>query len=95
MERSKLYAISRLKPEEELRLTGDDLTAAARGMKNHLALLAEPKKDVETTEHKFGKALSSIVQNTLESVNGAADLESVNEVVCRTERRLERAGLKN
>lgn len=90
VERSKLYAISRLGENEELRLQGEDLASAARGMKNHLALLAEPKKEVETIEHRFGAALGSVVKQTLgtDFSKFESELVDVDERLDKVEQRI-------
>ena len=63
VERSKLYAISR-NPDADpsnIQVTGDDLEAAAIGMRNHLALLA-PKKDNDTLEKRFTDSFQEVMQ---------------------------------
>ncbi len=61
VERSKLYGISR-NPGATIKLTGDDITAAARGMKHHLELLNGIPAEQATLEHKLGAALVEAVQ---------------------------------
>lgn len=63
VERSKLYAIGRTKPGEKLQLTGKDLLASARGMKNHLTLMNPPKSEEFTVEHKLGASLKEVVSD--------------------------------
>lgn len=65
VERSKLYAISH-NTGTELRLTGKDLAAAARGMKNHLALMAPKDTTKETAEEQVGIAMRQIIAGVLE-----------------------------
>lgn len=79
VERSKLYAISHMKPNTTLHLTGADLTAVARGMKDHLLLLAPKAKEHQDS---LTQALTTVVQKTLDTkFNGTA--EHVTEIYNR------------
>lgn len=68
VERSKLYAISRGEGDS-LKLNGDDIAVAAKGMKGHLALLESPKPD-PTAEELFSQSFKTLVHN---SFNGNVD----------------------
>lgn len=61
VERSKLYAISQTEPGEKLRVTGKAIADAARGMKDHLALLAEKTEQPKTAVELLGEAMAEIV----------------------------------
>lgn len=65
VERSKLYAISHT-PEGDLKLTGEDIAQAARGMKNHLALL----NHTEATQTPLEKIGGAFVEGMTMSMNG-------------------------
>ncbi len=64
VERAKLAAIS-LRPGEEFGLTDDDLVNAARTMRGHLALLAEPKPDAHTPAERLAEALGEVLNHHL------------------------------
>ena len=67
VERSKLYAIGRLKDGEKLRLTGEDIRRAALGMKTHLEIL-NPKGAVpKTTGEVLGETFSEIIKGAVGS----------------------------
>jgi transitional endoplasmic reticulum ATPase len=74
VERSKLYAISRLKSDREgFELQGHDLETAARGMKTHLALLNPPKTADKTASERLGDALGEVVIKAFMSEAGVED----------------------
>lgn len=62
VERSKLAAIGRKKPNEELRLHGKDLEVAAKQMLNHLRLMKpkeeDKRSDMEKAADVLGQALT-------------------------------------
>lgn len=64
VERSKRYAIGRSKEGDTLILKGSDLVASARGMKNHLALLAERPAE-PSREQVFGNVFKDLVKDSL------------------------------
>lgn len=49
VERSKLYAIGRVKEGEKLSLTGEDIRRAAVGIKSHIALMNPPEQTKDVT----------------------------------------------
>lgn len=80
VQRSKLSAISRMAVNEtEMKLTGEDLEAAARSMDHHVALVdgKHDKKELSPTE-KLGQALVDTVRGAVSNgsngkhTNGAA-----------------------
>ncbi len=74
VERSKLYAMGQINGDEDLKLTGKSLTQAARGMKNHIALIQE-KKETETEAEKLHSSMSCMVKSAF---NGTA--EKIQEI---------------
>lgn len=66
VERAKLYAISRLKENETLKLTGKDLLGSALSMKNHLSLMQVTKNE-KSQEQVFGETFKLLVN---EGLNG-------------------------
>lgn len=67
VERSKLFAISRLKDGETLKLTAPDLVHAAQAMKRHLELMEGIKPKDLSIEEKLGKAMGAVV---LDGISG-------------------------
>lgn len=65
VERSKLYAISRMKAGDTLHLTGADLAKAARGMKTHLDLLKPAEVTVKTSGQIIGEQFGEIVASAV------------------------------
>ncbi len=65
VERSKLYAISRARGGK-IKLTGEDIAHAARGMKNHLQLLNGKKEKSPSKHRKFGMAFADLVEETVQ-----------------------------
>lgn len=61
VERSKLYAISRIKTGEPVKLKGKDLALSAQGMKAHLALLNRPLEKADTPEEAAGKSIGKLL----------------------------------
>lgn len=67
VERSKLYAISHTKKGETLHLTGQDVAAAARGMKNHLELIKGKTEPVLTPREQLGHVLGTIIEDQVDT----------------------------
>jgi len=81
VERSKLFAISRLKEGEELTLKGKDLAQAARGMKMHLDLLKPADKTLPTPQESLGNALSDIVEMATNKKGIFKKLDKIEDAV--------------
>lgn len=64
VERAKLRAIA-ARPGEEFTLKDEDVAHAAKTMKGHLALLAEPKPEADTPAERLGKALGDVLNHHL------------------------------
>jgi hypothetical protein len=73
VKRSKLYAVSHTAPGATLRLTGLNIAESARGMKDHLALLADVKAE-PSKEHQLGALMAEVVTKSIEDkVNNVID----------------------
>lgn len=83
VERSKLYAISRLADGEHFLLLDEDLTAAARGMKAHLELLQERKEQEVSAATALGEAFEAVVEGFVDTVAIAETLEKVNYIASK------------
>lgn len=64
VERSKLYAIGRAQ-SGKIKLTSEDIVNAARGMKNHLALLNPVVSEAPGVHEQLGRALADVVEATV------------------------------
>ena len=78
VERSKLYAISK-RPHDEVRLTGEDIIRAARGMEHHLNLLNGGPKVEKTTPEIMADALRDIVTASIDEKLAAVE-EKIQEI---------------
>ena len=67
VERSKLAMIGR----NDIQIVEEDLLIAARGMKEHMALLQPPASDARSDAHKLGDALAKLVKDN--ALNGSQD----------------------
>lgn len=73
VERSKLYAISRIEEGQDLKLQASDLIHAARAMKRHQELMEEPKQKELTAEQALGVTMAKLVSDGLDNkLNGSA-----------------------
>lgn len=88
VERSKLYAIRHSHSEESLRITGNDLANAARGMKNHLALLDERKDLTPSIEQQLGDAMNQVVQKAVEGNGLYKNVKETKEKVESIDKKL-------
>jgi transitional endoplasmic reticulum ATPase len=61
VERAKLYAIGRNPDKSDFKITGDDLLHSAKGMRNHLELMAGTKPE-PSVEEKFGHAFKELMK---------------------------------
>lgn len=86
VERSKLYAISRVGNSEDLQLTSEDLKQSASGMKAHLELLAERKptqSNADKLQESLGKAVSEHLQGNglFDDTDMASDIKEIHDTV--------------
>lgn len=81
VERSKLFAISRLKTGDQLTLTGQDIARAAIGMKSHLALLNPKSVPPKTQGEMLADTLGNIVADKLTNSNELGRLTEVVEEI--------------
>ncbi len=75
VERSKLFAVRRSDGTSRLKISGEDITKAAKGMKNHLDLM-DTKEKPKTLPERVGMAFTDMICHSVENsqiLNGAKE----------------------
>lgn len=80
VERAKLYTIGRDPDAETIEITGDDLVAAAVGMKNHLDLL-NPKVETDSVEQRFTNSFKEVMAEGIKSNGLYSTVQNIKSTV--------------